>query len=513
MSEEGLVEGVEQPAEAEKEVEAPIRRAVKRRVPKRRGKDGKARRPKRRRKKKPALREIEELPSLTYLIGGEQARWLIPAAFAAMLLLSAWGGIIDWRREYTGVPEGFDGTPKEYHNCIVVHNLYGDRNSTSHDPSHPDNIACSEKHGEDPNYSELEYQAWLDEFLASVAVDTGNHSGYVWTEGGIATMAYLGSTMGSNMSVYYDPAPGDEFNATHLAIWNSATTAFGGGNDSFADLLPGGASAMSMYIGAGGIVEDKPTGYMWTEVGIGTMTYLWALNGANMSMYGDPEPGDVFTEAHLGIWNGATVAFGGGNDSMEDLLPGGGTALALYVGATGIVDVAPTGFVWTEEGLQTMAYLWAMNGANMSMYGDPEPGDVFTEAHLGIWNGATVAFGGGSDAMQDLVPGGGTALAMYVGAGGIVQWSNLSAMPVATNVSVTPASPGVDDALACVYEYTDPQGDVDASSVRWYVNNVSIGEDVATVSLSTGDVVSCSVLPSDGINPGFRNHSDDVVIG
>ena len=86
-------------------------------------------------------------------------------------------------------------------------------------------------------------------------------------------------------------------------------------------------------------------------------------------------------------------------------------------------------------------------------------------------------------------------------------------MPVATNVSVTPASPGVDDALACVYEYTDPQGDVDASSVRWYVNNVSIGEDVATVSLSTGDVVSCSVLPSDGINPGFRNHSDDVVIG
>ena len=260
MSEEGLVEGVEQPAEAEKEVEAPIRRAVKRRVPKRRGKDGKARRPKRRRKKKPALREIEELPSLTYLIGGEQARWLIPAAFAAMLLLSAWGGIIDWRREYTDVPEGFDGTPKEYHNCIVVHNLYGDRNSTSHDPSHPDNIACSEKHGEDPNYSELEYQAWLDEFLASVAVDTGNHSGYVWTEGGIATMAYLGSTMGSNMSVYYDPAPGDEFNATHLAIWNSATTAFGGGNDSFADLLPGGASAMSMYIGAGGIAKTRRPG-------------------------------------------------------------------------------------------------------------------------------------------------------------------------------------------------------------------------------------------------------------
>ena len=156
----------------------------------------------------------------------------------------------------------------------------------------------------DPNYSELEYQAWLEDFLASVAVDTGNHSGFVWSEAGIATMAYLGSTMGSNMSVYYDPTPGDEFNATHLAIWNSATVAFGGGNDSFEDLLPGGDSAMAMYIGPGGIVVDKPTGYMWTEAGIATMTYLWNLNGANMSMYGDPEPGDVFTEAHLGIWNG-----------------------------------------------------------------------------------------------------------------------------------------------------------------------------------------------------------------
>jgi hypothetical protein len=160
-----------------------------------------------------------------------------------------------------------------------------------------------------------------------------------------------------------------------------------------------------------------------------------------------------------------------------------------------------------------MATLWAMNGANMSMYGDPVEGDVFTEAHLGIWNGATVAFGGGNDAMADLVPGGGTALALYVGPGGIVQWSNLSAMPVATNVSVVPVSPDVDDGLTCTYEYTDPQGDDDVSSIRWYVNNLSVGDDVSAVSLSAGDVVSCSVLASDGVNPGFRAHSDSVVLG
>ena len=198
---------------------------------------------------------------------------------------------------------------------------------------------------------------------------------------------------------------------------------------------------------------DKPTGYMWTEAGIATMTYLWNLNGANMSMYGDPEPGDVFTEAHLGIWNGRH----GGLRRWKRLHG------RSYVGANGIVDTAPTGFVWTEEGLQTMAYLWALNGANMSMYGDPEPGDVFTEAHLGIWNGATVAFGGGSDSMADLTPGGGTALALYVGPAGIVQWSNLSDMPEAVNVTVNPASPGPGDALTCTYEYSDPQGDADVS--------------------------------------------------
>ena len=42
--------------------------------------------------------------------------------------------------------------------------------------------------------------------------------------------------------------------------------------------------------------------------------------------------------------------------------------------------------------------------------------------------------------------------------------------------------------------------------VRWYVNNASIGDDLSTVTLSVGDVVSCSV----GINPGFRVHAQDV---
>jgi len=457
-------------------------------------------------------RVIEELPPIGFVLGGEQRRWFIPTCLAAFLLMAAIGGVVDWRKEYSDVPEGFSGTPKQYHDCVPVHYTYGDRNSTSHDPMHPDNLACAELSGDDPNYSELEYQAWLADFLASVATDDGNHSGYVWSEQGLATMAYLVSTMGSNMSVYFDPVAGDEFNGTHLAIWNSATTAFGGGNDSFEDLLPGGGTAMAMYVGAGGIVSVRPTGYVWTEAGLATMAYLWALNGANMSMYGDPVAGDVFTQEHLGIWNAATVAFGGGNDSFDDLLPGGATAMSLYVGPNGIVGIAPTGFVWTEEGLSTMAYLWAMNGANMSMYGDPVAGDVFTEEHLGIWNAATVAFGGGTDAMEDLVPGGASAMALYIGAGGIVLWSNLTEMPHVTNVTVAPAAPTADDVPSCSWDFTDPQGDADASTVRWYVNGMPVGSEASAVVVASGDTLSCSVLPFDGVNPGFRVHGTPVTV-
>ena len=68
---------------------APVRRTVKRRVPKRRG-DSKGRRPRRRRKKR-GHREIKELPPLTFLIGGDEARWFVPAVLVGALLMSAWG--------------------------------------------------------------------------------------------------------------------------------------------------------------------------------------------------------------------------------------------------------------------------------------------------------------------------------------------------------------------------------------------------------------------------------------
>ncbi|MGB0787887.1 MAG: hypothetical protein ACPGR1_07805, partial [Candidatus Poseidoniaceae archaeon] len=64
----------------------------------------------------------------------------------------------------------------------------------------------------------------------------------------------------------------------------------------------------------------------------------------------------------------------------------------------------------------------------------------------------------------------------------------------------------------CTYDYSDPQGDADASTTRWYLNGVRTLDDAVPSELSAGDEVSCSVLPSDGINPGFRVHSATVTI-
>ena len=352
----------------------------------------------------------------------------------------------------------------------------------------------------------------MDDLLSGLTVaDDGNHSGYVWTEGGIATMTYLVSTMNANMSVYYDPASGDEFNGTHLAIWNSATTDFGGGNDSFESLLPGGNTAMAAYIGTGGIIGPKPTGYIWTATGIETMTILGANLGSNMSVYGDPIPGDVLTGGHLAIWNAATVSFGGGNDTFEHLLPGGASAMLAFIGMNGFVEIAPTGFVWTEDGIGTMTILGANLGSNMSVYGYPSDGDVFTQEHLGIWNGATVGFGGGNDTMTSLAPNGQSALAAFL-LTPIVLWSNLTDMPVVSNVTINPSTPTTSDALSCTYDYLDPQDDADVSQTRWYVNGVFSATTSAELSLTAGDEVTCSILPSDGVNFGFRVYSEAVVV-
>ena len=37
---------------------------------------------------------VDELPSMSFVMGGEHAKWLIPACFVAMILISVYGGMV-----------------------------------------------------------------------------------------------------------------------------------------------------------------------------------------------------------------------------------------------------------------------------------------------------------------------------------------------------------------------------------------------------------------------------------
>ena len=68
------------------------------------------------------------------------------------------------------------------------------------------------------------------------------------------------------------------------------------------------------------------------------------------------------------------------------------------------------------------------------------------------------------------------------------------------------------DVPTCSWDFTDPQGDADASTVRWYVNGIPAGSEASAVVVESGDTLSCSVLPFDGVNHGFRVHATPVTV-
>ncbi|MDE0954396.1 MAG: SAP domain-containing protein, partial [Candidatus Poseidoniales archaeon] len=428
----------------------------------------------------PVHRVFTELPKRSFIAGGHHAKPFIATLIVTFVLIFSYGFQDYYRENFylegIGAKDGLD--------CIYTFEHEGNGNHTDYNPEHQDNIDCADiftKAGYTwytANYWQENMDEWLQSILAAAQSGGGdeNSSGFIWTQVGIDTMAYLGATTFSqNMSVYGDPVAGDEFTGEHLAIWNGFTLAMGGGNDTFESLLPGGNSPFAIYMPAG-IVGNAPTGYIWTQAGIDTMAYLGATTfNQNMSVYGDPVAGEVFTNKHLAIWNGFTLAMGGGNDTFESLLPGGNSPFAVYMPA-GIVGNAPTGYVWTQAGIETMAYLGATTfNQNMSVYGDPVTGEVFTNNHLATWNGFTSTFpGGGNDTFDGLLPGGNSPFAVFMPTGIVittVEWFNQT--PIVSNVTITENTSENVTTFSCDYVFDDVQGDNDTSFVQWYVDNTT----------------------------------------
>ena len=156
-------------------------------------------------------------------------------------------------------------------------------------------------------------------------------TGYVWLQSGIDIVTFYGDTYFSqNMSIYDYPSDGDVFTEGNLAVWNGFGAGVGAGNDTFDDLLAGGAAPFNIPTG---IVGFAPTGYNWLQSGIDIVTFYGdTYFSQNMSVYDYPSAGDVFTENNLAVWNGFGAGVGAGNDTFGDLLAGGAAPFNIPAG-------------------------------------------------------------------------------------------------------------------------------------------------------------------------------------
>ncbi len=98
-------------------------------------------------------------------------------------------------------------------------------------------------------------------------------------------------------------------------------------------------------------------------------------------------------------------------------------------------------------------------------------------------------------------PNDGTDDGSMVGSNGV---TISNSAPSITSVTVSPTSPSTSDTLTCSYSgYSDADGDSDASTYAWTVDGAAAGSgSTLGATLSSGDVVVCTVTPHDGTDAG-----------
>ena len=87
--------------------------------------------------------------------------------------------------------------------------------------------------------------------------------------------------------------------------------------------------------------------------------------------------------------------------------------------------------------------------------------------------------------------------------------------PVLDGVTLNPSEPGSADTLSCDADAaTDADGDTITLVYSWLINGVDAGISEATLtgSFEVGDLVSCTITPSDGTDFGTTVASDTVEI-
>ena len=446
-----------------------------------------------------------ELPSRRFVAGGYTFKPYL-ATLAVVLLLMLSYGFQDYYRTNFSYP----GDDKTKVDCIrVSYYADGNGNDSGYDPMSQASLECAEILDISPNWWQEEMDAWLQSILEGTTSGDTNSSGFVWSQSGIDIVTYYGATyFNVNMSIYGYPSAGDEFTEEHLAIWNGFGAGVGAGNDSLVDLLPGGAAPYNI---PNGIVDHAPTGYVWLQSGIDIVSYYGStFFNVNMSVYGNPSAGDVFTENDLALWNGFGAGVGAGNDTFDDLLAGGSAPFNI---PAGIVEFAPSGYHWLQSGIDIVSYYGAtFFNVNMSVYDDPSAGDVFTQNHLALWNSFGAGVGAGNDTFVDLLPGG--TAPFNIPAGIILtSFELMNQTPLVSNVTLAVDNLTEPSVYSFNYVFFDAQNGTDNSTVEWFVNGTYVANtNTYSANLTNGSTIMCIVTPYDDMYWGVPVQSDTLLI-
>ena len=231
-------------------------------------------------------------------------------------------------------------------------------------------------------------------------------------------------------------------------------------------------------------------------------TYEWTVNGSSA--------GSASTFAG---------SFGKGDSVVCTVTPSDGTDLgtplsdSLIVSNTApevaSVSISPSS-PDTDDVLTASASTSDADGDSVSVSYDWYVDGSFVASGTTTLDGATY-FDAGQTVYVEATPDDGDDLGTPVSSA-VVTVGNSAPSISSVTVSPDPAIPS--DTLLCSYSgYSDPDGDADASTYAWDVNGTGAGS-ASTLSgaFVGGDVVTCTVTPSDGSDSGSPL-SDAVVIG
>ena len=237
-------------------------------------------------------------------------------------------------------------------------------------------------------------------------------------------------------------------------------------------------------------VEATPLGLTDPDTQLLSVAYRWRVNGLTVngqtsaildsSFYSRGQTVSVVCTPSDGIASGNAITSAG--VQVQNTPPNVGSVTLSPIGATSIDPLTAIELGWSDDDNDAEAYIyvWKVNtisvsGANTSGL----PASHFTD---------------GDTVQVTITPNDGFELGDPVTDTIVIG----NASPTVTNVTIGPVPlyPGVD--LECDWDFFDPEGDAEASTVQWYINGSPVGSGATLVDGGqTGDVVTCEVTPID----------------